>query len=352
MTEVRLDHVTKRFGTVTAVRDVNLQIREGEFFTFLGPSGCGKTTTLRMVAGFEQPSDGQIWFDKKDMTSVPPNRRDAGMVFQNYALWPHMTVAENVAFGLQVRRVPKAEAASRVEEALELVRLGGLGPRKVTQLSGGQQQRVALARVLVVRPTILLLDEPLSNLDAKLRLEMRYEIRQLQQRLGITAIYVTHDQSEALAISDRVAVFNQGVVAQVGTPAEVYNRPASAFVAAFIGETNLLPVSSHSSASGETNLVCGDIRLTVTGAVPAGEGRLQAAVRPEHIRVSRERPAGVNVLAARIAMTQLNGTVVVYQIDCAGTRLQATDLYSGRALLESGAEVWLSVDPDQIRLLH
>ncbi len=216
---------------------------EGGIFHSLGPSGCGKTTTLRMIAGFYAPSQGRIHLDGKDVTEVPPQKRGTGMVFQNYALFPHMTVFENVAFGLQVRKISKPERKERVEQALDLVRLGGMGDRQIAQLSGGQQQRVALARALVIRPRILLLDEPLSNLDARLRDEMRSEILSLQRSLGITTIYVTHDQVEALSMSDRIAVFQQGSCRQIGTPEQIYNRPEDAFVASFIGETNLLPAT-------------------------------------------------------------------------------------------------------------
>ncbi|RMF57507.1 MAG: ABC transporter ATP-binding protein, partial [Calditrichaeota bacterium] len=238
MAQVSLQALSKSFGDVQAVCNLDLEIQEGEFFTLLGPSGCGKTTTLRMVAGFEFPTSGRIFFDRRDVTFMKPNRRNTGMVFQNFALFPHLTVFENVAFGLQARGVAKTEIKVRVEKALELVDLGSLGARKVTELSGGQQQRVALARAVVIEPGILLLDEPLSNLDAKLRAETREEIRALQRRLGITTIYVTHDQEEALSLSDRLAVLDHGVCQQVGSPAEIYREPANAFVARFVGNSN------------------------------------------------------------------------------------------------------------------
>ena len=240
MVDVKLRHVTKRFGEVVAADDITLDIVEGEFFTFLGPSGCGKTTTLRLIAGLEYPDSGRIFFGDEDVTDQPPYRRGTGMVFQNYALWPHMTVYENVAYGLKIRKLPKEEIRRRVYEVLELVKLRGLENRYPTQLSGGQQQRVALARALVIRPRVLLLDEPLSNLDAKLRLEMREEIKSIQKELKITTIYVTHDQEEALAISDRIAVMNRGKVVQVGAPREVYRYPKSLFVATFLGRCTLL----------------------------------------------------------------------------------------------------------------
>jgi len=240
MVEVELKGVTKRFGDVVAAGDVTLEIQDGEFFTFLGPSGCGKTTTMRMIAGLEYPDEGVILFDDEDVTDLPSFKRNTGMVFQNYALWPHMKVFENVAYGLRIRKVDGSEVEKRVNEALELVHLGGLGDRFPSQLSGGQQQRVALARVMVINPSVLLLDEPLSNLDAKLRVEMREEIKDLQKELGITTIYVTHDQEEAMAVSDRVAIQDHGVIRQVGTPSEIYSYPRDVFIATFIGRGALL----------------------------------------------------------------------------------------------------------------
>ncbi len=240
MTKVSLRRVVKRFGNVYAAKDVELDIAEGEFFTLLGPSGCGKTTTLRIIAGFEYPDSGHVFFDDEDVTYTKPYERGTAMVFQNYALWPHMSVFDNVAYGLKVRKLPKEEIRRRVLEVLDLVGLRGLEDRYPLQLSGGQQQRVALARALVVEPKVLLLDEPLSNLDAKLRIRMREEIKKIQRTLNITTIYVTHDQEEAMSISDRVAVMNQGRILQVGTPQDIYFRPKNIFVATFIGKSTLL----------------------------------------------------------------------------------------------------------------
>lgn len=241
MISITIDQLTKKFGSNTALNAISFRIEPGELFFLLGPSGCGKTTLLRNIAGFYIPEGGRILFDEEDVTQLPPHRRNTGMMFQSYALWPHMTVAKNVAFGLEERRVPKAEITQRVREALESVRMDAYAERKIAQLSGGQQQRVALARALVIRPRCLLLDEPLSNLDAKLRLEMRSEIRRVCKEFGLTAIYVTHDQKEALSISDRMAILEGGRIAQIGSPAEVYRRPVSRVVADFIGETNFLP---------------------------------------------------------------------------------------------------------------
>ena len=237
---VAVRNLTKRFGPLEVVSGINLAIEEGEMFTLLGPSGCGKTTLLRLIAGFYAPDEGEVCFDERKVNDVPPHERGIGMVFQNYALWPHMTVFENVAYGLKLQNIGRADITVRVTSALEKVKLSGLGARYPGQLSGGQQQRVALARALVLNPKILLLDEPLSNLDAKIRIQVRAEIRKLQKELGITTVYVTHDQEEALTLSDRIAVFSQGKVLQLGPPKELYERPANRFVADFIGINNLI----------------------------------------------------------------------------------------------------------------
>ena len=240
---VAVSHLVKRYGTTTIVDDMSFEVAAGEFMTLLGPSGCGKTTVLRCIGGFVAPDGGSIRIGGEDVTGIPPHRRALGMVFQNHALFPHMTVAGNVGFGLRVRHVNRVEAAERVGRALELVRLSGMGDRLPRQLSGGQQQRVALARALIYEPRVLLMDEPLSSLDAKLRVEMRDEIRALQQRLGVTAIYVTHDQEEALSISDRVMVMHQGRIEQASSPWDIYNRPRTRFVASFVGTANILPAT-------------------------------------------------------------------------------------------------------------
>ncbi len=240
MESIRAENIVKKFGAVTALDGVSLEVKGGELFFLLGSSGCGKTTLLRSIAGLETPTSGTIHFGGRDVTRLPPHKREAAMVFQSYALWPHLTVGRNVAFGLEERKIPKKELEERVSEALQLVHLGAMADRSVDQLSGGQQQRVALARALVVRPRCLLLDEPLSNLDAKLRVEMRREIRRIVKEGGLTAIYVTHDQEEALEMADRLAVLNGGRIEQLGTPEEIYRSPRTPFVAGFIGETNLI----------------------------------------------------------------------------------------------------------------
>jgi iron(III) transport system ATP-binding protein len=252
--EIRIDNVSRHYGTVKALDNVSLTVRDGEIFFLLGPSGCGKTTLLRCLGGFEQPTAGKIYFDGQDVAGLPPNERNSAMVFQGYALWPNMTVAENVSFGLEMQGVPNDERKRRVQEALQQVQIAELAGRRINELSGGQQQRVALARTLIVHPGCLLLDEPLANLDAKLRRDMRHEIRQLCKDNGLTAIYVTHDRQEALSMGDRLAVLRQGRICQLGTPEEVYRHPASEFVASFLGETSLLPAHLLSWEDGEAKL--------------------------------------------------------------------------------------------------
>ncbi len=309
--------VTKRFGRVVAVDGVTVRVERGEFFTFLGPSGCGKTTLLRIVAGLETPERGRVVIDGRDVTNEPPYGRGTAMVFQSYALWPHMTVFENVAYGLRVRRLPREEVRRRVRDVLELVRLEGLEDRYPTQLSGGQQQRVALARALVVEPRVLLLDEPLSNLDARLRVEMREEIRRLQRRLGITAVYVTHDQEEAMVLSDRVAVMNSGRVVQVGTPEELYERPGSLFVATFLGKCNLLEGSVAEASEGYVTVESRGLRIR--GVVPTGGTRpspgdeVYAVFRPHS--ASLDGVSGDNVFSGRVVAVSYLGERLEVRVD-------------------------------------
>jgi spermidine/putrescine transport system ATP-binding protein len=287
-TVVRIDHVTKEFGSYLAVEDANFGIAAGEFFSMLGPSGCGKTTTLRMIAGFEQPTSGRILLEDQDVSDVPPYKRDVNTVFQQYALFPHMTVFDNVAYGLRSKRVSKTEVRSRVLEMLDVVRLPEFAERKPAQLSGGQQQRIALARALVNRPKALLLDEPLGALDLKLRQSMQLELKRIQQELGITFVFVTHDQEEALTMSDRIAVMTQGRVDQIGTPTEIYHQPASVFVAGFIGTANLLPVTVCSvdgqTITVESNLV-GRQSVPTRGEQLAVGADVTLMVRPERLRI-------------------------------------------------------------------
>jgi spermidine/putrescine transport system ATP-binding protein len=291
---VRLERVTKRFGDFTAVREMELDIPRGEFFTMLGPSGCGKTTTLRMVAGFEQPSEGSVLLDGDDVTELPAFKRPTNTVFQSYALFPHRSVEQNVAFGLERQRIDKAEVRRRVGEELERVGLASEAKRRPAQLSGGQQQRVALARALVNRPAVLLLDEPLGALDLKLRKQLQVELKRIQRDVGITFMYVTHDQEEALTMSDRIAVMNKGVVEQVADPETVYERPATTFVAGFIGVSNLMPgeVVSANGSGAELRLDAGPtVRTPQSGGATMGE-RAHAVVRPEKLVLSTAAGAG------------------------------------------------------------
>ena len=289
-----IENLTKRFGGFLALDRIELTIRTGELFFLLGPSGCGKTTLLRHIAGFYEPDEGRILFDGKDVTRLPAHQRQTGMVFQNYALWPHLTVEKNVAFGLEERRLPRAEIDSRVTEALRVVRLEELARRKIHEMSGGQQQRVALARALVVRPACLLLDEPLSNLDSKLRLEMREEIRRICREFQLTSIYVTHDQQEALSIADRIAILNEGKVLQVGAPAEIYRHPCNRFVAQFIGEANFL--TGHLASRNEWLEVNLGQRTLLVAAPPdpaaISGSSVTLCLRPEAIRITENQPSG------------------------------------------------------------
>jgi iron(III) transport system ATP-binding protein len=316
---IAVKDLTKRFGRVDVIRRAEFTVGEGELFTLLGPSGCGKTTLLRLVAGFYTPDEGEIRFDDRRVNDVPPHERGIGMVFQNYALWPHMTVSDNIGYGLKLRKVPRAEIAQRSEAALSSVRLSGLGDRYPGQLSGGQQQRVALARALVLNPEILLLDEPLSNLDAKVRIQVRAEIRKLQKDLGITTMYVTHDQEEALTLSDRIAVFNQGKVLQVGSPKDLYERPSTRFVADFIGINNLVDATVLGPSDDGSVLVVdsplGRLRAMPNGELHAGD-RCVLCIRPENIALdSAPAAAGRNVASGRIAFAAYLGNTLRYDVD-------------------------------------
>ncbi|GGE00835.1 ABC transporter ATP-binding protein [Aureimonas endophytica] len=316
MSFLTLKGVRKSFGPQTVVHDFDLEIARGEFVTFLGPSGCGKTTLLRMVAGFETPTAGTIAIDGRDVTHLPPNARKVGMVFQAYALFPNMTVADNVAFGLKVAGRPKSEIRTRVEEMLALIKLGHLGARYPYQLSGGQQQRVALARALAVRPQVLLLDEPLSALDAKIRLSLRQEIRDLQRKLGITAIFVTHDQEEALSVSDRIVVLNEGRAEQIGTPFDIYNHPRTRFAASFIGTLSLL---EGEAAGGNRMRVEGQEIAVPAEAHPAGRP-LTLALRPEALSLAPS-PARTNRLEGTIEDVDFLGSVVRMRVRLGQTTL-------------------------------
>ena len=340
MSEVRIEHVFKRFGDVTAVSDFDLTVKDGEFVSLLGPSGCGKTTSLRMIAGFERATEGEIYIGDHCVSShikntfVPPEKRDIGMVFQSYAVWPHMTVTENVAYPLKIQKVPKEERAARVAEMLKLVHLDEYGNRYPHQLSGGQQQRVALARALVMRPGLLLLDEPLSNLDAKLRESMRFEISSIQKELGITIIYVTHDQSEAMTMSDRVVVMSRGVIQQIGTPYEIYRNPANKMVADFIGLVNFV----EGEVQGDRVYISGTgVSFPNTSGIT---GSATIAVRPENITMSRTSGTIEGTLVHRFYL----GDAVDYRVQCKHHVIRV--IVKGAELKEftDGEKVYLDFD--------
>lgn len=346
--EITIRNVTKGFGTTPVLKSVSLEIRSGELFFLLGPSGCGKTTLLRLIAGFYPPDSGEILFGGRPVNGVPPHQRNTGMVFQSYALWPHMTVAENVAYGLDVRQVPAAERAQRVREALAMVRMEEYAGRSPNQLSGGQQQRVALARALVIRPDALLLDEPLSNLDARLRLEMRDEIRRLHSELKLTTIYVTHDQKESLSLADRMAVLRAGVVEQLGAPREVYRRPASRFVADFIGECNW--VEGEVAGVGEAGLTVrtglGEFRALPKEGLKPGT-KVSVGMRPEALRPGE---GGVNAFDAELVQTNYLGEIEEYVVRAGGGLMKCFVQNPERAL-PAGTRLRLSIRPEDVLVM-
>ena len=344
MEHVRLEGVSKSYGSVRAVDDLSLSIELGESIALLGPSGCGKTTTLNLVAGFLVPDSGVIRIAGRDVTGIPPNKRKLGMVFQSYALFPHMTVGDNVAFGLRLRRVKKEEQQQRVEEALEMVRLGGLSDRYPRQLSGGQQQRVSLARALVVNPDIMLFDEPLSNLDAKLREEMRTELLEIQERVKITSIYVTHDQDEALALADRVAVMNEGRIEQIGTPNEVYETPSTAFVAKFLGESNVLQatVAQVSGSAIVCDLAGHQIHAQSPNQQFAPGQQVEVVLRTEAISLSSESLPLDNCFRARLSHVIYLGGHTRYQVEIGGHRVILIETNRGdQSGLQEGSDVYV-----------
>jgi len=351
---VRFDGVSKAFGDTTAVKSVDLAIYEREFFALLGPSGCGKTTLMRMLAGFEEPDEGRIWLADRDVAHDPPHRRPAHMMFQAYALFPHLSVAQNVAFGLKRQGLPKAEIASRVEEMLALVKLEGLGRRRPDQLSGGQRQRVALARAIAPRPRILLLDEPMAALDKKLREETQFELMTLQQTLGMTFMIVTHDQDEAMVVADRIAVMREGRIVQVGRPAEVYEAPADRYVAEFIGDVNLFEGRVAVSENGRVRLLTGDGPIEADGAGPVGE-TAWVAVRPEKVAVHADPQSGDNVLAGRILDYAYLGDWTTYLVEIApGRTLRAARANATRTVdrpLGCDDPVWLTFAPSSAVVL-
>ena len=341
--DVRLDGVTKVFDDVVAVNDISLEVPRGSFFALLGPSGCGKTTTLRMIGGFEEPTDGAIYLGDRDVVGLPPYKRDVNTVFQNYALFPHLSIFENVAFGMRRKGVRKADLAGRVREILRLVDLEGMEKRRPRQLSGGQQQRIALARALVNKPQVLLLDEPLGALDLKLRRQMQLELKAIQHDVGITFIHVTHDQEEAMTMADRIAVMNGGRVEQLGPPSELYERPQTAFVAGFLGVSNLLP----GTATGPTTIaVDGGVTVEVSPEALNGRaGRVAVGIRPEKIRIGSDQ---VNTLSGRIFESAYVGVSTQYVVDTPAGRITVyvQNLEPGAGVAEPGDPITVGFDPE------
>ena len=346
---IEVRHIIKRFGALTALNDVSMSIPAGEMFFLLGPSGCGKTTLLRILAGLETPDAGSVFFNGKDVAQLPAHERGAPMVFQNYALWPHLNVRDNVAFGLVERHVPKQEIEGRTEDVLKRVGLGGLGGRMPGQLSGGQQQRVVLARALVLNPAVILLDEPLSNLDAKLRVEMRHEIEKLRRDTNITFVYVTHDQADALALADRMAVIHSGKVSAIGTPLELYARPPNGFCADFLGEANFI--------DGVVNGACVRTKLGdwIWRSEDEGERVIAGArvclVRPENIQGVEGAVAGLNAFEAEITGVRVNGATVTVSLLAADVTLKATVLTQRCLGFKKGDRRWWAVAPENVVLL-
>lgn len=351
---VRLEHISKIYKDPKtkkefyAVKDTTLEIEPGSFVTLLGPSGCGKTTTLRMIAGFESPDEGEIYLGDEAINQLTPNKRDTAMVFQSYALLPHYNIFDNVAYGLKLRKVPMDEIKERVTKILELVELSGMETRMTNQLSGGQQQRVALARALVIEPSVLLFDEPLSNLDAKLRVSMRTEIRKIQQRVGITAVYVTHDQSEAMALSDKIIVMRKGEVAQMGTPQEIYYHPVDEFVADFIGEANFLKgkVESRNGEAGVVSICGTKINIPEMGKAEAGN-ECTLVLRPESSFVAEE-----GLLPCEVTLSCFMGSYQNYHVKVGDTIVKVTDYNpKSKRIFKEGEKAFLKFDPSDAHVL-
>ncbi len=351
--DVQLRALTKRYDETTAVDSIDASINAGEFFSLLGPSGCGKTTTLRMIAGFVRPTAGEILLDGIDVAQVPPHRRNVHTVFQNYALFPHLNVFDNIAFGLRRRKVAKNEARQRVNEAIELVELSGLGARRPQQLSGGQQQRVALARALVLRPAVLLLDEPLGALDAKIRKQLRMELKALQEEVGITFVFVTHDQEEALSMSDRVAVMSNGRIEQIGTPAAVYESPATVFVADFLGISNLMDAETVDRGPDHCTVAVGDFRLRAACGDLTASGPVKIVARPERVELLEHGAERGNCLPGMVERTVYVGASVQVMVRLAtGAQLQASIANTGSAdHYQQGTPVSVYVPADALRIL-
>jgi spermidine/putrescine transport system ATP-binding protein len=352
--EVQLVDLVKRFSDVTAVAGINLDMPPGEFFSLLGPSGCGKTTTLRLIAGFERPDEGQILLDGVDMAQTPPHKRNVNTVFQNYALFPHLTVAENVGFGLRYQDVSKQDAKRKIADALELVRLSGFERRRPSQLSGGQQQRVALARALILNPAVLLLDEPLGALDAKLRKALQIELKALQEEIGITFVYVTHDQEEALTMSDRLAVMSNGRVEQIGSPSEVYEEPDTAYVADFLGVSNLMDaIAEGLGAEGRCRVRLGEFELSAGQGDTDVHGPVKIVIRPERVRLDETGATGPNRVPGMVERVVYVGSIMQVIVHLApGQTLQAWVQNQGEGLpYQQGHPVSVHLPVDALRVL-
>ena len=350
MAYLDLKNVSKAYAGVAAVHDFTLDIEKGSLVSFLGPSGCGKTTTLRMIAGFEQLDGGTIQLDGSDITTVPPNRRDIGMVFQAYALFPNMTVRENISFGLQMKKTAKKEMEKRVDTVLEMVRLQETAKRFPHQLSGGQQQRIALARALAVQPRVLLLDEPLSALDAEVRVVLRGEIRRIQSELAITTVYVTHDQEEALSISDKVVVMNKGLIEQVGAPEEIYRAPKTRFVATFIGTANQF----YGLVAGKDNVDCKNVKLFADGLKEFSSGQsVVVLVRPENIQVQSEQPtrSNWNIIQGVVETITFHGAVTRLGVNVSGQRVVADITVANTEAISLSQRIWLSFPSDACQVM-
>jgi len=355
MASVKLVNLTKRFGKVVAVNKLNLSIRDKEFLVLLGPSGCGKTTTLRMIAGLERPDEGEIYINDRLVNDLPPRERNIAMVFQSYALYPHMTVYDNIAFPLKMRKLPKEEIDKRVKEVADLLRIRHLLDRKPGQLSGGEAQRVAIGRAIVREAEVFLMDEPLSNLDAKLRIYMRAELKRLQRELGVTTIYVTHDQVEAMTMADRIAIMNHGVLQQVGTPDEVYNYPKNIFVAGFIGSPPMNFIDFTLTASSDKQVIdAGSFRIELPGdlgEVLVNKARTQElvlGVRPEHIKVFTEKPSMKNIIEAEVYVVEPLGSETILDLKIGEYLIKAR--IPGTISTSVGGKVWLLFDMDKIHV--
>ncbi len=350
MSDLTIQNISKKYGKTQVLNGLSITVKDGELLTLLGPSGCGKTTTLRCITGFLMPDKGRILIGDRDITDIPPEKRGIGLVFQNYALWPHMTISENLAFGLKLRKLDRALIAKKVKDGLAIVQLDEYGDRYPRQLSGGQQQRVALARAIVLEPDILLLDEPLSNLDALLREQMRFEIGQIHKKFNITTVYVTHDQTEAMVISDKIVILDKGKIMQQGTPHDVYAKPENTFVAGFMGTTHFVPGTVKEKK--DTHLVMvlenGKELLCRNRAAQIGD-RGEIAVRPENISFCSDAETGANIFQVKVTRASYTGELIDYELDLDGVSLRAKGNVKLRS--EAGEHVVIHIDPDQTPVL-